>query len=641
MTSTKINQNSLKNVRITDNFWSQWINTISKKTIPYQWKALNDEIPEAPPSHSVENFRIAAGISDGEFHGMPFQDSDVAKWIEAASYSLFHHPDKSLEEKIDQLVDLIEKAQQDDGYINTYYTVAKPDERWTDFSHGHELYCAGHLIEAAVAYYEATGKDKLVKIVSRFVEYIDSMFGPEDFKRKVYPGHEEIELALFRLFKVTGNEKCVNLSSFFLRERGTQPSFLLEEKTLIGERDRWFGLDYHQAHAPITEQTTAHGHSVRAMYLYSGMADLALETGDKEIINVLKELWTDVTNKKMYITAGIGSQGHGERFTFPFDLPNDVAYAETCASIGLMFWAKRMLEIENNRDYADVLETALYNGVLSGISIEGTKYFYVNPLEVVPSAVEHRFDHKHVEPERVSWFGCACCPPNIARLITSLGQYIYTITDDKVNVHLYMGNETKFEVSGQMVHLIQKTNYPSCGEVVFEVTPDYPVNFDLSLRLPSWCQNYQVVVNEELVDLELGSDGYITITREWKKGDRVVLNLSIEVEKVRANPFVRENAGKIAIKRGPVVYCLEQIDNGPLLSNIFIPRDEKPTISEFSTNKVEIQFLGVRVDETKWSGKLYSSEEEALKEITVKAVPYWFWGNRQTKEEMLVWIKEI
>ncbi|MFC4320460.1 glycoside hydrolase family 127 protein [Litchfieldia salsa] len=637
----KVGQHKEKKTVITDSFWSPLIELITKKTIPYQWRALNDEIVGAPPSHSVENFRIAAGLSNGEFHGMPFQDSDVAKWIEAASYSLMHFPDDELEGKIDQLVDLITAAQQEDGYINTYYTVAKPDQKWTDFSHGHELYCAGHLIEAAVTYYEITGKEKFLTTVCRFVDYIVSIFGEEEGKRKVYPGHEEIELALYRLYKVTKNQDYLNLCKFFINERGKQPSFLSEEVTLIGERDRWFGLDYHQAHLPVRDQKTAHGHAVRAMYLYAGMADLVIETSDSELKGILEQLWHDVTTRKMYITGGIGSQGHGERFTFPYDLPNDVAYAETCASIGLMFWAKRMLEIETDRSYADVMETALYNGVLSGISTEGTKYFYVNPLEVVPAAVEHRYDHKHVEPERVSWFGCACCPPNIARLITSLGQYIYTIRETSLNVDLYIANETEIEMKGTKIHLGLNTNYPSTGEVVLDINTEEKVEFDLYLRIPSWCRNHVVKVNEQDVDVEFDNGGYIIINREWKRGDQVTLSLSIEIEKVRANPLVRENNGKIALKRGPVVYCLEQVDNGQSLSNLFIHRHAKPLITNEFNSFEAIEIKGVKIDETTWNGKLYSSDENVFNETTAKAVPYWYWGNRNKREEMLVWIKEI
>lgn len=632
---TTINQTKIK-----DDFWSQWIDIISTKTIPYQWKALNDEIEGAPPSHSVENFRIASGQSSGTFHGMPFQDSDVYKWIEAASYSLIHYPDQELEAKIDELIELIRQAQQDDGYINTYYTVAKPNERWTDFSHGHELYCAGHLIEAAVAYYEVTNKDTLLAIANMFVDYIDSMFGIEDGKRKIYPGHEEIELALMRLYKVTGNKMHLNLCIYFINERGTQPSFLLEENTLIGERDRWFGLDYHQAHATVREQTTAHGHAVRAMYLYTGMADIAKETGDEELKKVLKRLWNNVTNQKMYLTGGIGSQGHGERFTAEYDLPNDVAYAETCASIGLMFWAMRMLELENDRQYADVMETALYNGVLSGISLEGTKYFYVNPLEVFPSAVEERFDHKHVEPERVPWFGCACCPPNIARLITSIGQYMYTTSENKINVHLYIGSQTEFNLDGKKFEIIQKTNYPTDGKILFDIHPEKPTTHEICLRIPAWCKDFTVKINNQVIDSPINDDGYITLSKEWKEKDTIELELPLLVEKIRANPRVRENIGKIALKRGPVVYCLEQEDNGPHLKNIFIPRDETPILNSLD-NITSLEIKGVRYEEDQWEGNLYSSHEPVRKPMMVKAVPYHIWGNRSPREEMLVWMNEI
>lgn len=630
-------------VKIVDAFWRARLDRNAEEVIPYQWNALNDNIPGAEPSHAVENFRINAGLSAGSFHGMRFQDSDVAKWLEAASYSLISHPNPGLETIIDGLIDVIAAAQQEDGYLNTYYTVANNGERWVDFSHGHELYCAGHLIEAAVAYYIATGKRKLLDVMNKYVDYIDTVMGPEEHKRKVYCGHEEIELALVKMYQTTGNQKHLRLSEYFINVRGKQPCFLTEEDTFGFEfKDKWFALDYHQAHAPVREQAHADGHSVRAMYLYTAMADLVLETGDQSLIEPLKTVWDSVVNRRMYVTGGIGSQAHGERFTTDYDLPNDVAYAETCASIGLVFWAHRMLQFESNGEYADVLERALYNGVLSGISLDGTKYFYVNPLEVFPEAVANRADHKHVEPERIPWFGCACCPPNISRLVASLGQYIYSANDTSgIHVHLYIGNEGIVSLQGQNVKLVQTTNYPWDGKVSVEVFPEESKAFGLSLRIPGWCTQYTITVNGAPVEVTL-RNGYAEIDRIWSASDTVELELTLKVERIRSHPEIRENVGKVALQRGPLVYCIEEIDNGKGLAKLTIPSKGKLKAlftEDLFGGSVVIEAEGLRTDASGWTGRLYQAREPESQPVTIKAVPYSMWGNRKPGE-MTVWIHE-
>lgn len=640
----KNNLIDLKKIHIQDSFWADRIKLISEKVIPYQWAALNDQIPEAEPSHAIENFRIAAGESDGEFHGMVFQDSDVAKWIEAASYSLITYPNVDLERVIDSVVELIARAQKAEGYINTFFTVAKPLERWKDFSFGHELYCAGHMIEAAVAYLQATGKRRLVEIMSRYVDYIDSIMGPEEHKMHTYPGHEEIELALVKLYNVTGEEKYLKLSQYFIDERGSkQPSFLESEPTFGNtEKTKWFKLDYHQAHAPVREQETAEGHSVRAMYLYSAMADLALESGDETLLNALKVLWHNVTTRRMYITGGLGSQGHAERFTFDYDLPNDTAYTETCASIGLIMWAQRMLRIEVDRKYADVMERTLYNGALSGISLDGTKYFYVNPLEIYPEAVENRYDLHHVKPQRVSWFGCACCPPNIARLITSIGSYIYTQNEQGVCVHLYIANQTEMLIEGNQVKLDITTEYPMKDHVAITISTEEPTEFAMSLRIPDWCRNPEVKINGQIIDLTVVvKKGYAVLTRVWDNGDIIELVFSMPIELVQSNPNVRENAGKLAIQRGPVVYCLEEVDNGSNLPDLSISKDAQLT-AEFDEGlfggSVVIRGTAQRSSDNNWEDILYRPIDSILKPVTIKAIPYSMWANR-TPGEMLVWIR--
>ncbi len=631
----------LKNVKLTDDFWTQRQELIADVVIPYQWDVLNDNIPGTEPSHAIENFKIAAGESTGEFHGMVWQDSDVGKWIEAASYSLVSYPNPELEKNIDEVIETLAKAQQPDGYLNTYYTVAKPELRWKDFSFGHELYCAGHLMEAAVAYYQTTGKRNFLDIMCRYADYIDSVMGPEDHKMKVYCGHEEVELALVKLYRVTGNERYLALSRYFIDERGKKPCFMMNEPTFgNNENTKWFDLTYRQAHAPVREQTKVEGHSVRAMYLYTAMADLALETGDDSLKNVLRALWDNLIHCRMYITGGIGSQGHAERFTFDYDLPNDSAYAETCASIGLIFWAQRMLWLDVDSQYADIMEKALYNGALSGISQDGKKYFYVNPLEVYPEAVVSRYDLQHVKTERQQWFGCACCPPNIARLISSLGQYIYSQNGDEIYTHLYIGNEAQIDVNGNKVSIRQKTDYPWEGKVSVSLKVEHPVEFTLALRIPGWCKQYQVQINNQSIESFSLEKGYLKLKRVWNHDDRIELALDMPVELIQANPKVRAASGKVAIQRGPIMYCLEEIDNGEDLWDVSVAKNVRFEM-EFSEelNKVPvIKGKAFRSDCASWENMLYRPADEKLKEVDFQAVPYYLWGNRKPGE-MLVWLR--
>jgi Uncharacterized protein conserved in bacteria len=372
---------SLKNVKIDDNFWSEYQKLVKEVVIPYQWEALNDNVPDADPSYAIKNFRIAAGEEQGEFGGMVFQDSDVAKWLEAVAYSLTINPDPELEALADKTIDLIAKAQQPDGYLNTYFTIKSPDKKWTNLQECHELYCAGHMMEAAAAYYHATGKKKLLDVMCRFADHIAAVFGVEPGKLKGYDGHQEIELALVKLYKATGNEKYLKLSKYFIDERGQEPYFFEEEWRKRNKISFWSNSvsekpneSYHQSHKPVREQSEAVGHAVREVYMCTGMADIAAETGDKELFEACKRLWDNIVNRQMYITGGIGSTNHGEAFSFDYDLPNDTIYAETCASVGLIFFAHRMLQIEAKGNYADVMERALYNTVISGMAKDGRHF---------------------------------------------------------------------------------------------------------------------------------------------------------------------------------------------------------------------------------------------------------------------------
>jgi len=646
--SEKLSSINITNIRFNDGFWNQRIQQVQNEVIPYQWKALNDQIPDVEKSHAIENFHIAAGIVNSKFYGKVFQDSDVAKWLEAVSYSLEYKKNPELENIIDEVIDLIVKAQQSDGYLNTYFTVAKPGKRWTNVRDCHELYCAGHMIEAAVAYYQATGKRKLLDVICKLADHIDSIFGPEEGKKKGYPGHPEIELALVKLFKVTKNEKYLKLSKFFIDERGQQPHFFDIEAAERGESEKkpyffnLFDYSYNQSHVPVREQSIAVGHAVRAMYLYCGMTDIAIETSDEELKDKCKRLWENVTKGQMYVTGGIGSSAYNEAFTFDYDLPNDTAYTETCAAIGLVFWAHRMLHLEINAKYADIMERALYNGVLSGISLDGKKYFYVNPLEVWPESCDKRYDKKHIETTRQQWFGCACCPPNIARLIASVGKYVYSKGDNEVYLHLYTDSIAEFNLLDQKVTITQNSNYPWDEEVNISIYCEKPIEFTFGIRIPGWCQNAVLSINGKVMDLDtMLEQGYVKIDRVWND-DRVKLFLPMPVERIHANPKLRNNSGKIAIQRGPVIYCLEEVDNGTNLPDIVLPARSELNAKydeKLLGGVVTITGDALKTDMTLWKEDLYKPVEYNAKKIRIKAVPYYTWNNRKPGE-MLVWIRE-
>lgn len=635
----KQNKNiSLKNVQVQDGFWKPMQDLIIETVIPYQEKILNDEIPGVEKSHALANFRIAAGMEKGEFYGMVFQDSDVAKWLEAVAYSLVVHPDAELEKRADEVIETIEKARQEDGYLNTYFTIKEPEHRWQNLQECHELYCAGHMMEAAVAYYDATGKDKLLKVMERMADHIDRRFGPD--KITGIPGHQEVEIGLMRLYHTTGEERYCNLAEYFINERGKNPNFFYEESQKRG----WthFGIDpkdtvYNQSFATVYDQKEAVGHSVRAVYMYTAMADIAGTTGDERLYQACVDLWKNMTEKRMYLTAGIGSTGELEAFTKDYDLPNDMVYAETCASIGLIFFAKQMLELEANGKYADVMERAFYNGTISGMQADGKRFFYVNPLEVNPGISGVVPGYKHVLPERPGWYACACCPPNLVRLITSLGKYVWDETDDTIFFHMFVGQKAELEKADIDV----ESSYPWEGKVTYHVHSKKEEEYTLAIHIPGYLKDICVKVNGEQIEWKkFMKNGYLYLTRKWGESQVEIL-FDLEVRKVYANKNVREDAGKVALMRGPFVYCFEGVDNGNDLQAMCIDADTQAETfvgkEGVLKDKVCIHVQGY--EDERESDALYSEEKPDYQPHELTAIPYYLWGNRGVNQ-MRVWMLE-
>ena len=570
--------NSFSKSTLKNGFLKDRQEIISKEALSYQWNALNGKTSGESRSHAMQNLKICAGLQQGEFNGFFFQDSDLAKWIEASAYYLQKHEDSELEHNIDYVVDLYEQIQMDDGYFNTFFQVTDVSKRFTNLEHYHEMYCLGHMIEAAVAYHQATGKDKLLNIVCKYVDLIDSMFGPEPTKSKGYPGHQEIELALVKLYKAVGQEKYLKLAKNFLQQRGQKPNFFIEERkvrpiilrdqddmaTALNQQELEMGLKQTQSHLPIIKQQKPVGHAVRALYMYSGMADVANLCNDVEMETACKTLWNSVVNKQMYITGGVGASQDKERFTVDYDLPNDTGYAETCASIALFLWAQRMFNLDPKSEYVDIMERTLYNGILSGVSLDGKQYFYSNPLEVCPEIYADRENNHNVKIERQGWFGCCCCPTNLARLITSIENYLYTKIENTLYVNLYAASEFETKYADNKISIIQETQFPWSGKVCFEITAEKECT--IAFRIPNWADGYSLRINGELINETSEKNGFINITKVWN--DKLELEFNMPVRVIYPNPAVRNDMGKVALQRGAVIYCLEEADNGKVLSNM-------------------------------------------------------------------------
>lgn len=735
----------LKQVQITDEFWGREQELVRTEVIPYQWEALNDRVPDAAPSYCMRNFKVAGRLmrekreqgagyvapaytfrgfealpedpknpDPDKFYGFVFQDSDFAKWIEAVGYSLINHPDPDLEKTADEAIDIVCAAQAENGYLDTYYIINGMDRIFTNLRDHHELYCLGHLVEGAVAYWQATGKDKLLKAAERYADFVFSRFGYEEGKCKGYPGHEIAEMALARLYEVTGEKKYLELGKFFLDMRGTKPYYFdLEKKERAEHEGRSYRMPdpaetrhwYHQAYAPVREQSEATGHAVRAVYLYSGMADVARLTEDEAMFAACERLWDNITKEKLYITGGIGATHLGEAFSFSYDLPNDTAYSETCAAIGLAFFARRMLEIRADSRYGDVMEQALYNTVLAGMALDGKSFFYVNPLEVMPEACKRDERKHHVKAVRQKWFGCACCPPNIARIVSSFGAYVYTKSESTLYTHLYAGSRVSCTLNGTGLDMKLESGFPWDGNVKAVLHTEGGVQGTLAFRVPGWCRKAEISVRRSglthfacmvekgvllngAIQNEMAQgpavrleQGYLYLTGEWQDGDEIYLRFPMEVRCMTANTKVRENVGKVAFTRGPICYCVEEIDNGRNLHMLMAdmekiygtdseeaqsvidgaPECGLPGVAVETSHELghEMRILkvpGRRLEDSADGEELYreytsqrhvsaagtesgaQGTSAAEEPVTMTFVPYYAWNNRG-EGEMTVWVR--
>ncbi|MEK5030182.1 beta-L-arabinofuranosidase domain-containing protein [Paenibacillus sp. FSL R7-0302] len=587
---------SFTGVTIDDQFWLPRLKVLRQTTLP-------DCLSKCEETGRINNFAKAGGLLEGHYEGKYYNDSDVYKVLEGVAYVLMSERDAALEAEADRIIGLISAAQEADGYLCAYFTLENPEGKWTDMEK-HEMYNGGHLIEAAVAYYEATGKRELLEVACRLADHIDGVFGPG--KRHWVEGHEEIELALVKLYRATGTERYWKLALWLLEERGHGHG-----KGAIWDNPEW-GLPYCQDDVPVREIKQVTGHAVRAVYLYTAMADIVHASGDSAYAEALHRVWIHTVERNMYVTGGIGPSRHNEGFTSDYDLPNETAYCETCAAIAMVFWNHRMNLTFGDGKYADVVEREMYNGALSGISLSGDQYFYENPLA---SQGGHH---------RVPWFETSCCPTNLARFLPSLGQYAYAVTEDGLAVNQYMNSEAELRLAGGLdVRLKLSTRYPWDGRIELEVNPAASAEFSIRLRVPEWCSGYRVEAGgagpEALTD-----KGYLVLDRKWSPGDKVVLELDMPVNKVRARPEVEADRGRVAVQRGPVVYCLEQTDHPGLSYDGY----SMPSGAKFRVEHLPELLGGVTV--------LLSRDKDGR---PLRFIPYYAWDNREPGF-MQVWVRE-
>jgi hypothetical protein len=601
-------------VRIADAFWAPRQATNRIASIPVNLENLEK-------AGNLENLRLAAKRATSGFTGPVFMDSDVYKALEAASYSLATHPDPALDKRLDDIISVLAAAQMPDGYLNSYYTVKEPGRRWTNLRDNHELYCAGHMFEAAVAHYQATGKRNFLNVAIRFADHIDSVFGPPP-KRMGYPGHPEIELALVKLWRVTGEHRYFDLARFFVENRGRK--FFAEEHH--APLDQYDGT-YWQDDMPVFEHRNIKGHAVRAAYLLSGIVDVMGETRDPRLLKMVDRVWRNTTLRNMYVTGGIGPSASNEGFTTDYDLPNLTAYQETCASIALALWNHRLALLYGDARYADVVERSLYNGVLAGVSLDGTKFFYVNPLA---STGQHH---------RSGWFSCACCPPNVARTLASLGGYAYATSDDALWVNLYIQGEVAVKLGGHNLKVRVTTDYPWDGKVTLLLQPEAPSQFGLRLRVPGWCESATATINGKKPANASVERGYLVLTREWRSRDKVELNLPMPVRRIAANPRVTADLGLHAIQRGPLVYCLEACDQREPLPSLYLPANvelKTEHARDLLGGVVVVKGLAEVTTPQDWTGKLYAPVASPVT-TPILAIPYYAWDNRNPGP-MKVWL---
>ena len=622
----------LRQVRITDDFWSPRQKLMTDVTIPYMEKILRDEVPGAEKSHAISNFRMAAGEETGEFYGMVFQDSDVAKWLEAAAYSLALKWEDGLSRRVDDMTALIGRCQQPDGYLNTYFTVREPQNKWKNLLECHELYCAGHLLEAGVALHEAAGKEELLKICIRLADAICDRFETEEG----IPGHQEIEIGLLRLYHVTGNERYRSMALRFLDLRGQDPDWF-KKHTLPHPGVHYGGYDiepedttYNQTDVPVRDQTVARGHAVRQLYMLTAMADAAAETGDAGLRAACERVFENITEKQMYVTGAVGASAYHESFSTDYDLPPDRCYGETCAAVAMTFFAHEMLKLEADGRYADAMELELYNGALGGMQLDGKRFFYVNPLAVKIGVAGIAPGYEHVLPQRPPWHACACCPPNLARLISSLGKYLWSEDDETVYSHLFIGSE----VATTHGRIRLDSAYPWKGSMQYTILDGG--TFSLAIHIPGYISSFDLLVNGQKSTGDV-KNGYCYLTQTWQQGDKVELTFDISPRRIHADPRVKDCLGKTALARGPLIYCFEETDQHLPVFSLSLPADAKVEACEAPSS------LPVEMVCLKMTGKGRTVPDTDLDAGSVTcvqtAIPYVAWSNRE-KGDMTVGITE-
>ncbi len=622
----------INDVRIGTGFWGSRQELNRKTTIPAIFQQLDDQ-------------GIVQALKLTWKPGMPnqprlFGEAELAQWMEAASFSLAAHPDSNLSHLLNQLIDLFVQAQHPDGYLNAYYTVAEPGARFTNLRDNDELYSAGHLLEAAIAHHQVTGEYKFLNVALRFADLIGSVFGAGEYQKHGYPGYPEIELALIEHYRLTGDRRYLELSRYFVNQRGQKPYYFDQEARDRGEDPDDFDYktyEFLQSHLPVREQTEAVGHAGRAVNLYAAMVDLGIELEDETLLHAVERLFESVCHRRMYLTGGVGSSANGESFTYDYDLPNDTGNPSTSASIGLWHWMYRMLQIDCDGKYSDVMERVLYNSILCGISLDGLRFFNANVLKIERrnSPERHRSNH----PQK--WSSDHNCAPNLSRLLASLGKYVYSQSDKEIIIHHFVQGGGVFNFDGQQVTLSQETAYPWEGNVAVRLELVIPSEFIIKMRLPGWCQDYSLLVNNQIFSAKL-ERGYLSIQRTWQNGDEIKLDMKMPVRRIYSHSRVTANRGRVALQRGPIVYCLEQIDNGKNLDSILLPRDAPLEITyepDLLGGVVTLQApaLCEGSDETDEGNSVYLSKSLPLEKFMLKAIPYFAWDNREAGD-MQVWI---